>query len=159
MMNSYRSRRHHDKGFIYRQWIKFTVVLFVPPLVDYLFPNANLVNSNYWTFLIGFSIGRLISLCQEDRINEILIDTDARQIVFKYYDFNEGQVEKTLPFEKLKIDIRTSKPFFLFEPIRIYFLKGNTEMLSVSQSKDGFSIATLNELKTELELLTAPKAR
>jgi hypothetical protein len=32
-------------------------------------------------------------------------------------------------------------------------------MLSVSQSKDGFSIATLNELKTELELLTAPKAR
>jgi hypothetical protein len=155
-MTWYRSQRHNNFRYIFRQWLITTLTISTPLFVDLLLPQLNLVNRSYWyMFIPAFSFLRFIGLCQEDRVNEIIIDTDFREITFKYYDIHERQVWKSYSFESLHLDISASRTGWLFEPLTIYFLKGKREVMSVSRSKDGFSFETLESLKGTLEGLTS----
>ena len=70
-----------------------------------------------------------------------------RMIYYQYYDINEGQVEKSLPFDGTKIKILKNK---------IYFFKGKKNTVWISKAKDGFDTATLEEIKKSLEVITRP---
>src|SRR5215212_1549364 len=146
-MTWYKSQRHNNFRYIFRQWLITTLTISTPLLIDFLLPQLHLVNRSFWyMFIPAFSFFSFIGLCQEDRVNEIIVDTEFREITFKYYDINEGQVWKSYPFEEIRLQISTDKMSWLFEPVTIYFLKGKREVMSISKSKDGFSIETLENL-------------
>jgi hypothetical protein len=162
-MNWFKSQRHNNFRYIVREWAITTLTISAPLLLDILMPELDLVNRSYWYYFIpAFSFFRFIGLCQLDRVNEIVIDTNLREVSFKYYDINEGEVWKSYPFETLRLKISpnklnwlSNKMSWLFEPLTIYFLKGRQEVMSISKSKDGFSMETLESLKRTLEELTS----
>ena len=128
-------------------------------VIDYFLIRPNLVNSSYWfLFLPFYSLLSFIQLCQQDRVNEIIIYTDFKEVSFKYYDINEGQVYKTYSFETLRLQIsKTKRTFRFLRPIEINFLVGRWEVMSLSKSKDGFSTQDLDSLSSALNVLTTPE--
>ena len=155
----YKSQRHNNFSYILRKWLlQILLLIGILLLIDYLLVRPKLVNSSYWyIFIPFFSLLNFIQLCQQDRVNEIIIDTDFKEVSFKYYDINEGQVFKTYSFETLRLQIsRTKTKLPFLEPIEINFLVGRWEVMSLSKSKDGFSSRDLNSLVTELNALTSP---
>jgi hypothetical protein len=103
-----------------------------------------------------YSLARLYWLAQEDRLNQVSIDTANQKIHFDYYNIYEGKGVLTLAFETLRIEIDTSKITWLFNPITIYFLKNKMEVFKATKWKDGFSLDTLNDMRLTLESLTSP---
>jgi hypothetical protein len=80
---------------------------------------------------------------------------DFKEVSFKYYDIYDGQVFKTYPFDALRLEIIKSKKSWLFQTIEINFMIGKREVMSLSRSKDGFSVQDLNNLATTLDALTS----
>ena len=155
-MTWYKSHRHNDFRYIFRQWLITTLLVFIPIFIDIIFPQVNFINRSNWYVIISvLSITTLIRLCQEDRVNEIIVDPEFREITFKYYDINEGQVWKSYPFEQIRLQISKNKMPWVFEPVNICFFIGRSEIMSVSKSKDGFSVQVLESLSRTLEDLTS----
>jgi hypothetical protein len=156
----YRSKRHNNFSYIIKKWLLQTLLLIgILLVIDYFLIRPNLVNSSYWfLFLPFYSLLSFIQLCQQDRVNEIFIDTDFKEVSFKYYDINEGQVFKTYSFETLRLQISNTKRTLRFlKPIEINFLVGRWEVMSLSKSKDGFSTQDLDNLASALNVLTTPE--
>jgi len=156
-MLTYQSERTNNWSFIVRQWLLTTILISTPVIIDLLFPQINLINASYtYIFIPIVSLAKLFWLSQEDRINEIYIDTDTKQIVFKIYNPYGGHKTEVLSFDNLRVKIDTSKLTWLFDPIAIYFLKNKTEIIKATKWKDGFSINTLDGLRKILDSITTP---
>jgi hypothetical protein len=159
-MSLFKSQRHNDFRCIMRLWLVEALIVSTPLLLNLLFPWLHIGSRLYWyIFLPTVLIMRFIGLCLDDRVNEIIIDTNLRAISFKYYDVNQGQVLKSYPFEAIRLDIVVGRTLWGPKPITICFLKGKREVMSVSKTKDGFSMETLEDLKLSLQSLTSPVER
>jgi hypothetical protein len=159
-MSLFKSQRHNKFRYIMRSWVAEALILSTPVLLNLLFSWLHVGDKLFWyMFLPTFLIIRFIALCLDDRVNEIIVDTNLRAISFKYYNINEGQVLKSYPFEAIRLDIVVERTLWGPKPITIYFLKGKREVMSVSKMKDGFSMETLENLKLNLQDLTSPVKR
>jgi hypothetical protein len=153
----YRSKRQNDFSNLMKQWLlQVALLVCIPVIIKLLFPKHDLLNHSYWYLLLPFlSLTHFIQLCLPDRVNEIIIDMDFKEVSFKYYDIYDGQVFKTYPFDALRLEIIKSKKSWLFQTIEINFMIGKREVMSLSRSKDGFSVQDLNNLATTLDALTS----
>ena len=160
-INNYKSERVNNITSLIKKWLIYSVIISIPILIDFLFPGwIPFIHSNrsFWYLMFFFfSLQMLITLFQEDTVNEISIDTTLRQIQIQFYDSNYGQVTKNINFEDLQI--KSVRLIWSRDKNvnAIYFFTSKNKMFKITKWKDGFSKATLNQLSEKLELLTSPK--
>jgi hypothetical protein len=159
-MITYKSERINNGASIFKRWLVYTLVISIPVLASLLFPKLNLIDQSsqvsWIIFVVLFSIQELISLFQQDTINEISIDTDNKKLILQYYDANKGQVKKKLFFENLQVKLNRIIWIRNADINSIYFFNGKREMFEISKYKDGFSTSSLNDISRVLESLTQP---
>jgi hypothetical protein len=142
-----KSERHNNLKYLIRLWL-FNVFLFAAGLlISYYLFNFFSSHSGFLLLLAFLSIRTWINIAQEDRVNEISIDRLDETIILKYYDINEGQVEKEFSFNELKVRLYKRT---------LYFYAGKKGQFSISKSKDGFSKESVEQIKSFLERITKP---
>ncbi|MEO6719751.1 MAG: hypothetical protein ABIN67_05255 [Ferruginibacter sp.] len=162
-METYKSERFNDRASLFKKWVLMTLIVFIPVLVDLYFPQIGLLSPvirGEWILAAAlFSVTELIDLFQRDTINEVTIDTLNNQVIFKYYDANEGQVSMAVAFANLQVKCNRLIWFRNPNVTSIYFFSGKNKMYEISKWKDGFSTTTLNNLSGVLESLTRPLSK
>jgi hypothetical protein len=147
-MNIYlRSERHNDLNYILRLWLSDILLFAAGLLITNYFFNFFSSLSSFLMLITFLSVSTWINIAQQDRVNEISIDTLGESVTLRYYDINQGQVEKKFSFNELKV--RLSKR-------TLYFSAGKKGQFSISKSKDGFSKESVQEIESFLERITKP---
>jgi hypothetical protein len=147
-MNIYlRSERHNDLNYILRLWLSDILLFAAGLLIANYFFNFFSSLSSFLMLITFLSVSTWINIAQQDRVNEISIDTLGESVTLRYYDINQGQVEKKFSFNELKV--RLSKR-------TLYFSAGKKGQFSISKSKDGFSKESVQEIESFLERITKP---
>jgi hypothetical protein len=158
-MHSFKSTIHHNRSrFVLKQVTEllFSIAfIFVLYRMDYLTTQLLLVS-----IVIGLLF--IITLVEESNrtiINEVVIDTEHRQVSFHCFRFWEGSSKRQISFNELKIEIYIQKPVWLFQSLQIYFFKDKAREFYVSKRKDKFSKKTLEGLALLLGQLTKPATK
>ena len=93
-----------------------------------------------------------------DRLYELQIDNDERQLVFLSKSLLSKTKKTFLSFDngRLEIEKNKSRWFKIGDPLTLYFLQNKTEVFEITKSKDGFSIDTLNKICTTVQEICLP---
>jgi len=155
MQYSFTSRQQHNfVTFLKAGAYKLVWPLILIGLLYFLFPDSDIVKEHIHLYIfLAIEVINLFSV-SKDFINEIIIGNSGKNMQVKYYNIYQGQMEERMAFDKIKIDIATSRKK---EPRHIiFFIKGKNDFL-VDKHKDKFNQQELDSLAATLYNITSPK--
>jgi hypothetical protein len=149
LMLTYSTERPNYWPYILKLWSVSLAIFLLAVVYDYFFP-SNYAKGIYWVAGLG-SLARLIDLMSKPRIQKIVIDEESQLISQYYKSPMSGQGEKSIGLKHIRVYIKKSKSSGELRSIDFY--KGYRRIMNLDRKKDGFSLATLQELYKTLKRL------
>ena len=120
-----------------------------------------MVTDNYYWVASVTLIVSIYDSINEERLYELSFDYENRQIYFFYKSIFSKLRKKNLSFDEARLEIVRTKPIFtkVRSLLKVYFLKRKMEVFEISESKDGFSIGTLQEICKTVESIPLQVSR
>ena len=156
-MTTFVTDRPKQALHILKNWAAGILIFTIPLVIDLLLKTHIVKNSFYYILLLLLLLRFMIDL-NSQRIYKLSFDTDRHLIVFEHKSIFSKTVKEGLPFENCRVEINRKKIkwAWLDEPFDFYFLQNKTEVFTLSKSKDGFSLNTLNKMYETIESLSFP---
>ena len=142
---------------ILKVWLLNLLLFSVPIIYDLLFPN-NFIKDSYYYIAGSVLLMNFLMIIFTDRLFELQIDKDERQLVFLSKSLISKTKKTLLSFDngRLKIEKNKSRWFKIGDPLTLYFLHNKTEVFEITKSKDGFSVDTLNKICKTVQEISLP---
>jgi hypothetical protein len=136
--------------FIVGAWIVFGILYFII--------QGHMVTDNYYWVASVTLIISVYDTINEDRLYELSFDYESRQIYFFYKSIFSKPKQKKLSFDEARLEIVKTKPIFtkVKSLTKVYFLKRKMEVFEISESKDGFSMETIQDICKTVESIQLP---
>jgi hypothetical protein len=134
------------------------IIILSAPVAFYKIVTNNPLTNSYLYFVIGFLGVRLFDEIIKDRYYELSIDRDNKLIIIKSRRTFYNKKTISLKYDNIRLEIKSRKsnfPFYI-EPITLYFIADNTKVATLNQSKDGYSIDTLNQICEAIKNIPLP---
>lgn len=158
-MTTYTTGRKSYWPHILKQWSIAAGIFFIIILYDQLFGNdfINISDTFYWAGAI-LLLAQYVDLISRKRVYKIVIDETSKTITQYYRSPMSGEGEKIHSLDKAQLYVKskvsaagggiTTQSLELYKSLRL--------VLDLDPKKDGFSPATLQEIRVELERLLVP---
>jgi hypothetical protein len=156
-MMIFKTDRPNTSFAILKVWLLNLLLFSVPIIYDLLFPN-NFIKDSYYYIAGSVLLMNFLIIIFTDRLYELQIDNDERQLVFLSKSLLSKTKKTFLSFDngRLEIEKNKSRWFKIGDPLTLYFLHNKTEVFEITKSKDGFSIDTLNKIYTTVQEISLP---
>ena len=142
---------------ILKGWLLNLLLFSVPIIYDLLFPN-NFIKDSYYYIAGSVLLMNFLMIIFTDRLYELQIDNDERQLVFLSKSLLSKTKKTFLSFDngRLEIEKNKSRWFKIGDLLTLYFLHNKTEVFEITKSKDGFSLDTLNKICATVQEISLP---
>lgn len=157
MIRTFNSDKPRTAKHFLKSWLISLFIVALPIVYDLLFP-SNLIKDSYYFAVGGLLIARLFIDTSVNRLYQVTVDMEQRQILFLSKNLFSNSNPRILPFDDARLEVSKSKNqrSWLWEPITLYFLKNKMEVAEINRSKDGFSVDKLNEILKTIEQIPLP---
>lgn len=150
-MITYTADRQNPWPYILKIWSIPVVIFLLAVGYDYFYP-SDFAKGFYWAF--GFvSLARFVDLISRNRIYKIVIDEERETFSQYYRSPMSGKGEKTILLEHIRVYLKPPGSSPGNPPRSIEFYKGYRRVFKLDKNTDGFSPATLQEIRQTLEKL------